>query len=163
MLLTVTGRTSDRTYTFPVRYVEREGEILVLAGRAATKSWWRNLREPAPVGMRLRGRDVAGMALAVVDPAGVAEGLRDFARRFPRSAKAMVGPSPAVSPTLPRSPEPLSTTWWSGSGSADEFTRRGTKVLSSSMQACSNARSLLIDAAETGTYGRCSSGCCWRV
>jgi deazaflavin-dependent oxidoreductase (nitroreductase family) len=89
MLLTVTGRTSGRAYTFPVQYVERDGEILVLAGRATTKSWWRNLREPAPVGMRLRGRDVAGMALAVVDPAGVAEGLREFARRFPRSAKAI--------------------------------------------------------------------------
>lgn len=93
MLLTVTGRTSGRTFTFPVQYVERDGEILVLAGRATTKSWWRNLREPAPVRMRLRGRDLAGTAHTIVDPDGVAEGLQEFARRFPRSAKALGMPS----------------------------------------------------------------------
>lgn len=93
MLLMVTGRMSGRTFTFPVRYVERDGKILVLAGRATTKSWWRNLREPTPVRMRLRGRDVTGMALAVVDADGVARGLREFVRRFPRSAKSLGMPS----------------------------------------------------------------------
>ena len=93
MLLTVTGRTSGRSFTLPVQYVERGGEILVLAGRAESKSWWRNLREPAPVQMRLRGRDVAGTAAAVRDPEDVADGLRAYVRRYPRSARTLGMPA----------------------------------------------------------------------
>ncbi len=89
MLLTVTGRTSGRTFTFPVQYVQRDGEIIVLAGRAGTKSWWRNLRGPSPVRIRLRGRDLDGMAVAVLDTQSVADSLQAYVRRFPRSAKTL--------------------------------------------------------------------------
>jgi len=89
MLLTVTGRTSGRSYTFPVQYVADGGTLIVLPGRANTKTWWRNLQVPAPVRMRIRGRDVGGIAVAIVDPQDVAEGLRTYVRRFPRSAKSL--------------------------------------------------------------------------
>ena len=102
MLLTVTGRSSGRTYTFPVQYVEQDGTVLVLVGRARSKTWWRNLREPSAVRMRLRGRDIGGTARALVDPEAVADGLRTYIRRFPRSARSLDvplsegGPDPAA-------------------------------------------------------------------
>jgi len=99
MLLTVTGRTSGRSYTFPVQYAEDDGTLLVLAGRATTKSWWRNVREPSPVRIRLRGRDVAGTARVVQDPEEIARGLAAYVRRFPRSAKTLgLPPGPGAEP-----------------------------------------------------------------
>jgi hypothetical protein len=55
-LLSVTGRRSGRTFTFPVGY-QRDGKTVTIAvSEAREKQWWRNLREPAEVELRLRGR-----------------------------------------------------------------------------------------------------------
>ena len=60
MVLTVTGRKSGRSFSFPVGY-QREGDTLtVLVSEARRKQWWRNLREPAPVALVLRGRPRTG-------------------------------------------------------------------------------------------------------
>jgi hypothetical protein len=94
MLLTVTGRMSGRSFTFPVQYVREGKEVLVLAGRAEGKTWWRNLLEPAPVLMRIRGHEVSGTAHATRDPEEVSEGLRVYLLRFPRAAKSLGVPAP---------------------------------------------------------------------
>lgn len=88
-LLTMTGRTSGRSYEFPVQYVERSGTLILLAGHAGTKTWWRNLRTPAPVTMRLRGRDVDGTAVVITSPAEAAEALRHYVDRFPKSRRSL--------------------------------------------------------------------------
>ena len=59
-LLSVTGRRSGRSFTFPVGY-QREGRTVTIAvSEARDKTWWRNLREPAVVELRLRGRQRRG-------------------------------------------------------------------------------------------------------
>ncbi|MGE5408195.1 MAG: nitroreductase/quinone reductase family protein [Syntrophothermus sp.] len=64
LLLTVTGRRSGRRHTLPVGYA-RDGDLVyVLVGRYRAKRWWRNLIEPAPVRVRLRGEEIAGSAQA---------------------------------------------------------------------------------------------------
>ena len=63
-LITVTGRRSGRTYTFPVGY-ERDGErVTIGVDWPDRKRWWRNLREPAPVELRLSGVRRTGTAQA---------------------------------------------------------------------------------------------------
>jgi hypothetical protein len=64
LLITVTGRRTGRKFTIPVSYRERDGVVRIGVGAPAGKQWWRNLREPAPVTLRLRGRDRAGIAVA---------------------------------------------------------------------------------------------------
>ncbi len=62
MLITVTGHRSGRRYTLPVGY-QRYGEVLtVMVSEARKKQWWRNYREPGPVVMRVRGRELRGQA-----------------------------------------------------------------------------------------------------
>lgn len=66
MLLTFTGRKTGREYTIPVGYQKQpDGAIVVMISEAWKKQWWRNCREPAPVSLRLRGRDLRGTATLV--------------------------------------------------------------------------------------------------
>ncbi len=85
MLITVTGRRSGRSYTIPVGYRRVDGGLVVMVSRARRKQWWRNYREPSPVALRLRGREVLGRA-ALVAPAS--DEFRRYAegtfRRLPR-------------------------------------------------------------------------------
>jgi len=86
LLVTYTGRRSGRMFTIPVLYVEDGADLLVYVGRSAEKVWWRNLREGAPVHVRLRGRELAGTATAAVGDAGLRE---LYLARFPRAAKSL--------------------------------------------------------------------------
>lgn len=61
-LLTVTGRHSGRRYSIPVGYQRDGGDVIVMVSEARRKQWWRNYYEPAPVEVRLRGRDYTGRA-----------------------------------------------------------------------------------------------------
>jgi deazaflavin-dependent oxidoreductase (nitroreductase family) len=65
MLITVCGRKSGRLYTTPVNYV-RDGGTFTVVSRTH-RTWWRNLRGGAPVAVRVRGKDLKGVAEVVVD------------------------------------------------------------------------------------------------
>ncbi len=69
-LITVTGRRSGRRYTFPVGYRADGSRVTIPVMWADRKVWWRNLRDGAPVELRLRGTSHAGEALAHVDERG---------------------------------------------------------------------------------------------
>ena len=86
MLLTYTGRVSDRMFTIPVMYARHDRDLLVYVGGHDRKTWWRNLRGGAPVHVHVRGDDFAGMA-RVVD--GEPRLRADYVERFPRSRRAL--------------------------------------------------------------------------
>ena len=54
-LLSVTGRRSGRTFTFPVGYGRDGDRVTVGVDWPERKRWWRNLLEPAPVEIWLAG------------------------------------------------------------------------------------------------------------
>jgi F420H(2)-dependent quinone reductase len=86
MLMTYSGRVSDRTFTVPVMYAQHNGDLLVYVGRRHAKRWWRNLRGGAPVHVHIRGEDFAGTAHVV---AGAPELRADYVDRFPHSRRAL--------------------------------------------------------------------------
>jgi hypothetical protein len=87
LLISFEGRKTGRRYTFPVGYQQSGETITVLASRARRKSWWRNFREPRPVEVLVRGRQLRGEGRAL---AGDSEEFRDAVeatfRRLPRLA-----------------------------------------------------------------------------
>jgi deazaflavin-dependent oxidoreductase (nitroreductase family) len=88
-LLTVTGRRTGTRYVFPVQYARSADVVVVVPGGHEHKTWWRNLRAPGPVQLRIAGRDLSGtgQALAGRDhPQQVAEALQLYLARFPKSA-----------------------------------------------------------------------------
>ncbi len=63
-LITVTGRRSGHRYTLPVGYRQDGDRVLINVGWPERKRWWRNLRDPDQVEMRIRGTRRTGRALA---------------------------------------------------------------------------------------------------
>lgn len=63
-LITVTGRRSGRSYTFPVGYHRDGDHVTIGIDWPDRKRWWRNLRDEAPVELRLAGERRTGMAVA---------------------------------------------------------------------------------------------------
>jgi deazaflavin-dependent oxidoreductase (nitroreductase family) len=84
LLITFTGRKSGKTYTTPVDY-SQDGDQVYIFTHA---NWWKNLRGGAPVTLRLRGRDLQGVAEAQAeDKDAVAAGLAAHLRKVPSDAK----------------------------------------------------------------------------
>jgi deazaflavin-dependent oxidoreductase (nitroreductase family) len=61
-LISVTGRRTGRTYTFPVGYRQDGDRVTIVVGWPERKRWWRNLRDGGRVGLRLCGVERAGHA-----------------------------------------------------------------------------------------------------
>ena len=84
-LIQVTGVKSGNHYRLPVQYVETSAGLVVWPGHAQRKTWWRNLRQPAPITVWLRGERTDGQG-AVVMPGdtGYAEAREAYCRRWRR-------------------------------------------------------------------------------
>lgn len=74
MLLTFTGRKSDKKFTTPVGYL-RKGNTLIVFTHS---SWWKNLRGGAPVTMRIQGKTISGVGESVEDPVEIKSMVRDL-------------------------------------------------------------------------------------
>ncbi len=81
MLITVQGRTTGRRMTTPVSYYRFGDELWIISNRDRT--WWRNLRESAPVSLQYRGKEVNTVARAVLDQNEVGEMLAVLLSRHP--------------------------------------------------------------------------------
>ncbi|MEZ4501893.1 MAG: nitroreductase/quinone reductase family protein [Dehalococcoidia bacterium] len=75
LVITVTGRRSGKRYSTPVQCVARGNSLFILSHRART--WWRNLRQPAPVEVLHRGRHLRGTGRVLAsDDTDALEALR---------------------------------------------------------------------------------------
>jgi deazaflavin-dependent oxidoreductase (nitroreductase family) len=98
MLLTVTGRRSGRTYSFPVRYAV-DGRTITVVAEADRTTWWLNLLRQAPVVVRIDGRERHAIAHLVWDADEADRALAAYARTFPG---LLPPPQEAVGPaTIP--------------------------------------------------------------
>jgi hypothetical protein len=61
-LISVTGRRTGRQHTFPVGYKCDGEQVTIPVGWPERKVWWRNLRDGAPVRVRLAGQERTGHA-----------------------------------------------------------------------------------------------------
>ena len=85
MLITFTGRKTQRVYTTPVRYLQR-GDAIWAFTSAETK-WWKNLKGGATVSLRIQGKDGTYRAEVVADaPDQVRDALGVFLSHFPQDA-----------------------------------------------------------------------------
>ena len=86
VLLRYTGRRSGRRYELPVLSAQAGDELVVVSGRHATKTWWRNFATaPETVTVRCSGR-LERRSARRLSPAddGYAEAVCAYRRQFPR-------------------------------------------------------------------------------
>ena len=86
LLITYHGRKTGREYSVPVQYAQAGEDIYIVPGMPERKTWWRNLKEPLPVELCLRGRNLPGTAVLITaeSAAGaIRAGLEAYTRRFP--------------------------------------------------------------------------------
>ena len=74
ILVTYTGRKSGKTYTTPVSYVKSGGAVMFFTAH----KWWHNFEARSPVTLRIKGRDLRGVAEAVADPDEIEPVVRAF-------------------------------------------------------------------------------------
>lgn len=85
MLVTFTGRKSQKLFTTPVRYI-REGET-VRCFTSTEHQWWRNLRGGADVILRIEGQDKPYFATAIENnPEETRRQLQRYLGMFPQDA-----------------------------------------------------------------------------
>jgi len=85
MLVSVTGRRSGKLYTTPVNYLRDGDSLTVISLRERT--WWRNLRGGAEVGLHLQGQPRRARATAAEDDPSVTIGLRRLLALNPAYAR----------------------------------------------------------------------------
>lgn len=87
LAIQIRGRVTGRIYTVPVNYIRHGFTLVVLSPRERT--WWRNLRSPAPVTLWERGRQFQATAEASTDPDEVARWLLMVLRRSPMYQRSL--------------------------------------------------------------------------
>ena len=83
MLLTLHGRKTGQSYTFPVTYLQESNTVFCLT----RFNWWKNLRGSAEVMLRLRGKSVTGIAEPIFNQLFIAERIAQIVQRDAREAK----------------------------------------------------------------------------
>ncbi len=84
LLISFAGRKSGKTYTTPVSY-SQDGDQVHIFTHAR---WWKNLRSETPVTVRMRGRELQGLAEPVAeDKQAIAAGLSAHLRKVPSDAR----------------------------------------------------------------------------
>lgn len=83
-LITFTGRKSGKVYTTPVSYSQQEDQVTIFTHA----NWWKNLGSGAQISLRLRGRELQGLAEPISeDKQVVAAALTDHLLRSPYDAR----------------------------------------------------------------------------
>jgi hypothetical protein len=87
MLFTMTGRKTGKKITFPVGYYRESGYLWVITSRDRT--WWKNLRGGAEVGLLLKRKLVTAFAEPELDVKSVEARMYEYLRHVPQAAKPM--------------------------------------------------------------------------
>lgn len=93
-LIRYTGRRSGRLIVTPTQYLSSGADVVILVGRAESKSWWRNFTEARDVDVLVRGtwRTMSAQALmGATEPETAAPLFDAYLERFPRVAKTLDG------------------------------------------------------------------------
>jgi len=78
LLITFRGKKSGKTYTTPVSYAQNNNQVTIFTHA----NWWKNLRGGAPVSLRLRGKEINGMAKVIhEDKTAIAAALTEHLQK----------------------------------------------------------------------------------
>ena len=93
VILSYQGRKTGRWRSLPCLYARDGQDLYVVPGQAGRKVWWRNLRQPTRVRLRLQGRDLEGTATRQQRPRGRGRRPKSVPGPLPQGGQATPGPA----------------------------------------------------------------------
>ena len=90
LLLTTTGRKTDRSRITPLQFEHVNGIYYVASARGVNADWYRNILVNPEVQVEIVGEQFTAKAEAITDPARIADFLEIRLERHPRMIKAML-------------------------------------------------------------------------
>jgi deazaflavin-dependent oxidoreductase (nitroreductase family) len=92
LLLSFADAKSGRRRTLPIAYARHGGRLVLVAGHAGEKRWWRSFREEAPVRVRVAGVERAARARVLpAESEEAADALAAYRAAVPHAARGLVG------------------------------------------------------------------------
>jgi len=88
VLIGYEGRITGKRYVVPVNFVRvarEDGDHLLITSERG-RTWWRNLRGGSPIGLQLKGKDLAATARSLEEIQEVEDGLMIYFAHAPGSA-----------------------------------------------------------------------------
>ncbi len=80
--ITVTGRSSGRSFSYPVWFI-LEGETLyLLPGKGSATEWYKNVRKTPTIRLEARGKAFTTSATPITDEAQVGEVVEKFRDKY---------------------------------------------------------------------------------
>ena len=86
--ITVTGRTSGRSLSYPVWFALEGEKLYLLPVRGSDTNWYKNLRKTPTIRLEARGKTFTTSARLLTDQTQIGEVLEKFRDKYGRNVKS---------------------------------------------------------------------------
>ncbi len=86
--ITVTGRTSGRSLTYPVWFALEGDKLYLIPVRGSDTDWYKNVRKTPTIRLEARGKTFTTSARLLTDEAQIGKVLEKFRDKYGRNVKA---------------------------------------------------------------------------
>ncbi len=80
--ITVTGRTSGRSLSYPVWFVLEDDKLSLIPARGSETDWYKNVRKTPTIRLAARGKTFTTSATPITDEAQVGEVVEKFRDKY---------------------------------------------------------------------------------
>jgi len=86
--ITVTGRTSGRSLTYPVWFALEGDKLYLIPVKGSDTDWYKNVRKTPTIRLTARGKTFTTSARLLTDEAQIGKVLEKFQDKYGRNVKA---------------------------------------------------------------------------
>ena len=86
--ITVTGRTSGRSLSYPVWFALEGDKLYLIPVRGSDTDWYKNLRKTPTIRLEARGKTFTTSARLLTDEAQIGKVLEKFRDKYGRNVKS---------------------------------------------------------------------------
>jgi deazaflavin-dependent oxidoreductase (nitroreductase family) len=80
--ITVTGRTSGRSLSYPVWFIQEGEKLFLLPARGSDTEWYKNVLKTPTIRLTARGKTFTTSATPITDQAQVGEVVKKFRDKY---------------------------------------------------------------------------------
>jgi deazaflavin-dependent oxidoreductase (nitroreductase family) len=86
--ITVTGRTSGRSLTYPIWFALDDDKLYLIPVKGSDTDWYKNLRKTPSIRLSARGKTLTANARLITDQAQLDKILEKFRDKYGRNVKS---------------------------------------------------------------------------